>query len=95
MKRLKSKNVCTPRCTLPKWRLPLARLRAMSGREACGILAAHGFTQVRRWDSHIIMQKLEGERTISAPAPELRIGTRQSIIRQSELSRLPFEQSSG
>ena len=74
--------------------MPLARLRVMSGREACGILAAHGFTEVRRRGSHIIMQNSEGERTISVPVPdhrELRIGTLQSIIRQSELSRLPFE----
>ena len=72
----------------------MARLRVMSGREACAILAAHGFAEVRRRGSHIIMQKSEGERTISVPVPdhrELRIGTLQSIIRQSELSRLPFE----
>ena len=72
----------------------MARLRVMSGREACAILAVHGFTEVRRRGSHIIMQKLEAGRTITVPVPdhrELRVGTLQSIIRQSELSRIQFE----
>ncbi|MCY3691941.1 MAG: type II toxin-antitoxin system HicA family toxin [Chloroflexota bacterium] len=72
----------------------MARLRVMSGREACEILAAHGFAEVRRRSSHIIMQKSEAGRTITVPVPdhrELRIGTLQSIIRQSELSRVQFE----
>ena len=66
----------------------------MSGREACGILAAHGFVEVRRRGSHIVMQKVEADSTTTVPVPdhrELRIGTLQSIIRQSGLSRTLFE----
>lgn len=72
----------------------MARLRVMSGREACGILAAHGFVEVRRRGSHIVMQKEEAGGTTTVPVPdhrELRIGTLLSIIRQSELSRTLFE----
>ena len=72
----------------------MPRLRVMSGREVCGILAAHGFNEVRRRGSHIIMQKAEAESTITVPVPdhrELRVGTLLSIIRQSELPRTLFE----
>ena len=73
----------------------MGRLRVLSGREVCNILAAHGFVQVRHRGSHIIMQKkIEGS-TITVPVPdhdELRIGTLQSIIRQSGLSRALFEE---
>ena len=73
----------------------MGRLRVLSGREVCKILAAHGFVQVRHRGSHIIMQKkIEGS-TITVPVPdhdELRIGTLQSIVRQSGLSRALFEE---
>ena len=72
----------------------MARLRVMSGREACGILAAHGFAEVRRKGSHIVMQKADAGGNTTVPVPdhrELRIGTLQSIIRQSGLPRTLFE----
>ena len=72
----------------------MARLRVMSGREACSILAAHGFVNVRRRGSHIVMQKAEADRTTTVPVPdhrELRVGTLLSIIRQSGLTRTLFE----
>ena len=72
----------------------MARLRVMSGREVCGILAAHGFVQVRRRGSHIVMQKAEADSTTTVPIPdhrELRAGTLMSVIRQSGLSRRLFE----
>ena len=73
----------------------MGRLRVLSGREVYKILAEHGFVQVRHRGSHIIMQKkIEGS-TITVPVPdhdELRIGTLQSIIRQSGLSRALFEE---
>ncbi|VAX37785.1 hypothetical protein MNBD_UNCLBAC01-1496 [hydrothermal vent metagenome] len=54
----------------------------------------YDFVEVRRRRSHIIMQqKMEGK-TITVPIPnhrELRIGTLQSIIRQSGLLRKEFE----
>ena len=74
----------------------MAKLRVLSGREVCAILAAHGFAEVRRRSSHIIMQKVEARRTISVPVPdhqELRIGTLRSIIRQSGLPRTLFEEN--
>ncbi len=72
----------------------MARLRVLSGREACEILANHEFTEVRRKGSHIIMQKVESGSTITIPVPdhkELRTGTLMSIIRQSGLPRGLFE----
>ena len=72
----------------------MAKLPVLSGREVCAILARHGFVEVRRRGSHIIMQKrIEGS-TITVPVPnhaELRTGTLMSIIRQSQLSRSAFE----
>jgi predicted RNA binding protein YcfA (HicA-like mRNA interferase family) len=73
----------------------LDRLRVLSGREVCTILAEHGFVQVRHRGSHIIMQQRVEGSTITVPVPdhdELRIGTLQSIIRQSGLSRVLFEE---
>jgi len=72
----------------------MPRLRVLSGREVCGILSSHGFEQARRKGSHIIMQKKEGDTTITVPVPdhgELRMGTLSGIIRQSGLPRSLFE----
>jgi predicted RNA binding protein YcfA (HicA-like mRNA interferase family) len=72
----------------------VGKLRVLSGREACGILAANGFTEVRRRGSHIIMQRTGDDGTITVPIPdhdELKIGTLRSIIRQSGLPRSKFE----
>lgn len=54
----------------------------------------HGFIEVRRRGSHIVMQKHFEDTTLTIPIPnhsELRIGTLQSIIRQSGLSKSEFE----
>ncbi len=72
----------------------MPRLRVLSGREACEIMSKHGFAQVRRKGSHIIMQKKERDSTITVPVPdhaELRVGTLLGIIRQSGLPRSLFE----
>jgi len=72
----------------------LGRVRILSGKEVCAILARNGFTEVRRRGSHIVMQRRLEQGTITVPVPdhrELRIGTLQSIIRQSGLSRGLFE----
>ena len=72
----------------------MGRLRNISGREVCKILSKHGFVQVRQKGSHVIMQKVIENSTITVPVPlhsEIRIGTLQSIIRQSGISRSEFE----
>lgn len=72
----------------------MPKLRVMSGKDVCSILTACGFIAVRRRGSHIVMQCRDGNSTISVPVPdhqELRIGTLQSIIRQSRLNRALFE----
>lgn len=72
----------------------MGKLRVMSGKEACQILHEHGFVEVRRRGSHIVMQLRHGESTTTVPIPdhsELRTGTLLSIIRQSGLSRSLFE----
>jgi predicted RNA binding protein YcfA (HicA-like mRNA interferase family) len=72
----------------------LARLRVLSGRELCRLLEQHDFKEVRRRGSHIVMQKRIENSTITIPIPdhsELRIGTLQSIIRQSGIARSFFE----
>ena len=72
----------------------MGKLRVLSGKEVCSILAQHGFSEVRRKGSHIVMQKKLSEGTITVPVPdhnEIRIGTLQSIIRQSGIPRSEFE----
>jgi len=66
------------------------RLPVFSGKDICRILSRHGFSEVRRRGSHIVMQKKTEDSTITVPVPdhkELRIGTLQTIIRQSGLSK--------
>ncbi|MCB0229112.1 MAG: type II toxin-antitoxin system HicA family toxin [Anaerolineae bacterium] len=72
----------------------MAKLRRLSGRETCKILAQQGFVEVRQKGSHIIMQKKVGRTTTTVPVPdhaELRQGTLAGIIRQSGLPRTLFE----
>ena len=72
----------------------MGRLRVLSGREVCAILADHGFTDVRRRGSHIVMQRKLGDTTITVPVPDhgtLRTGTLRAIIRQSGVARSEFE----
>ena len=72
----------------------MGRLRILSGKGVCAILAGEGFAVVRQRGSHIIMQKHEAGTTITVPVPNhpaIRIGTLQSIIRQSGLPRALFE----
>ncbi len=72
----------------------MGKLRVLSGKEVCAILTRNGFTQVRQRGSHVVMQKKLPDTTITVPVPlhpELRLGTLQSIIRQSGLPRSEFE----
>ena len=68
-------------------------MRVLSGAEVCRILEAHGFREVRRRGSHVVMQKEEDGSTVTVPVPdhrELRVGTLASIIRQSGIPRERF-----
>ena len=72
----------------------MGRLRVLSGAEVCRILEGHGFAEVRRRGSHIVMQLKTEDSTSTVPVPdhrEVRIGTLPSIIRQSGAPRSDFE----
>ncbi|HVC78204.1 MAG TPA: type II toxin-antitoxin system HicA family toxin [Candidatus Micrarchaeaceae archaeon] len=72
----------------------MGKLRRLSGRQVCRILADNGFVEVRRRGSHIVMQLRLEDSTRTVPVPdhdELRTGTLLSIIRQSQLARKLFE----
>lgn len=72
----------------------MGKLRILSGREVCRILEQHGFQIVRQRGSHIIMQRHTDGGTVTVPVPdhaEIKIGTLQSIIRQSGIPRNAFE----
>ena len=72
----------------------MGRLRVLSGRDVCRILEQHGFIEVRRRGSHVVMQRRTLEGTTTVPVPdhaELAIGTLLSIIRQSLVPRAAFE----
>ncbi len=75
----------------------MVRLRVFSGRDLCRLLGDHGFEVVRQRGSHAVMQKRTAGTTVTVPVPvplhdEIRIGTLQSIIRQSGLPKSLFEQ---
>jgi predicted RNA binding protein YcfA (HicA-like mRNA interferase family) len=72
----------------------MGRLRVLSGREVCQILERHGFVEVRRRGSHVVMQRRTDSGTITVPVPdhrEIATGTLLSIIRQSGVGRTEFE----
>ena len=72
----------------------MPRLRVFSGSELCRLLVENVFAEVRQKGSHIILQKKFGNSTITVPVPkhdEIKIGTLQSIIRQSGLPLKLFE----
>ncbi|MCK7526088.1 MAG: type II toxin-antitoxin system HicA family toxin [Ignavibacteriales bacterium] len=72
----------------------MGKLRVLSGKDVCKILMQNGFVEIRQKGSHIIMQKKVENSTITIPIPnhpEIKIGTLQSIIRQSKLSKERFE----
>lgn len=72
----------------------MGKLRNLSGREVCRILNEHGFAEVRRRGSHVVMQQRIEDSTVTVPVPihdELKTGTLRSIIRQSGLPRTLFE----
>ena len=72
----------------------MGKLAVLSGKEVCKILARHGFEEVRRRGSHVVMQRRSPAGTTTVPVPdheEIKIGTLLSIVRQSGLPRAEFE----
>ena len=72
----------------------MGKLKVFSGKDVRQILEEHGFQEVRRRGSHVVMQKQIPGSTITVPVPdhnEIRIGTLVSIIRQSGIPRSVFE----
>ncbi|MEG4517117.1 MULTISPECIES: type II toxin-antitoxin system HicA family toxin [unclassified Microcoleus] len=72
----------------------MGKLRVLSAAQVCQILEQYEFVQVRQRGSHIIMQQRLPDTTVTVPVPnysEIKIGTLQSIIRQSGLPRYLFE----
>jgi predicted RNA binding protein YcfA (HicA-like mRNA interferase family) len=68
----------------------MPRLGVFSGSEVRTILEQNGFQFVRQKGSHMIMQRTTTSGTMTVPIPdhrEIRLGTLQSIIRQSGLPR--------
>jgi predicted RNA binding protein YcfA (HicA-like mRNA interferase family) len=64
-----------------------------SGAEIVRIMEGDGFIRARQKGSHMIMQKASDGGTITVPVPlhrTVRIGTLQSIIRQSGIPREHF-----
>ena len=56
----------------------MGKLPILSGKEVCRILEKHGFFEVRRRGSHIVMQRILPNTTVTVPVPdhkEIRIGT--------------------
>ena len=72
----------------------MGRLRVLSGREVCQILARHGFVEVRQRGSHVVMKRLTDTGSVTVPVPlrrSLKPGTLLGIIQQSKLPRSLFE----
>lgn len=72
----------------------MPRLGVFSGAELCRLLEKEGFVNVRQRGSHVVMQRRDGETTITVPIPmhkEIRTGTLLAIIRLSRLARSLFE----
>ncbi|MCL5028905.1 MAG: type II toxin-antitoxin system HicA family toxin [Bacteroidetes bacterium] len=73
----------------------MGRLKVLSGEEVCKILEKFGFEKASQKGSHIIMQKKNDNSTLTVPVPnhkELRFGTLKSIIRQSQIPSIQFEE---
>lgn len=72
----------------------MGKLRVLSGGEVIKILEGHGFREVRRRGSHVVLQRWTETGTTTVPVPnhpELKTGTLLSIIRQSKVPRVAFE----
>jgi predicted RNA binding protein YcfA (HicA-like mRNA interferase family) len=72
----------------------LGRYKILSGIDICDILAENGFVLRRQKGSHLVMQMVVNNSTITVVVPnhkEIKIGTLKSIIRQSGLRSSLFQ----
>jgi predicted RNA binding protein YcfA (HicA-like mRNA interferase family) len=72
----------------------MGKLRILSGRETCNLLALHGFEEREQKGSHIPMKRTIDGTSITVSVPnhkELAIGTLVGLIRKSGLPRELFE----
>jgi len=72
----------------------LGRLKRLSGQEVRRILEGHGFRLVRQRGSHFVMQRHDGDTTLTVPVPDHRYvkpGVLRAIIRQTGIPRTAFE----
>ncbi len=71
----------------------MPKLGIFSGEEIIRIMEKAGFVSARQKGSHMIMQKKLDDGTITVPVPmhkTIKIGTLQSIIRQSGIPKETF-----
>lgn len=71
----------------------MPKLGVFSGEEIVRIMETEGFVRARQKGSHLMMQRRTAQGTMTVPVPlhgTVRIGTLQSIIRQSGISRERF-----
>ena len=71
----------------------MPKLGIFSGEEIVRIMESEGFVRARQKGSHLMMQRRMDRGTMTVPVPlhrTVRIGTLQSIIRQSGISRERF-----
>jgi predicted RNA binding protein YcfA (HicA-like mRNA interferase family) len=71
----------------------LPKLGIFSGEEIIRIMEASGYVRARQKGSHVMMQKRTDTSTTTVPVPlhrTVKIGTLQSIIRQSGIPRERF-----
>ncbi|MGA2748081.1 MAG: type II toxin-antitoxin system HicA family toxin [Verrucomicrobiota bacterium] len=71
----------------------MPKLGTFSGEEIVRIMESEGFFRARQKGSHLMMQQRTESGTITVPVPlhrVVRIGTLQSIIRQSGILRNRF-----
>jgi predicted RNA binding protein YcfA (HicA-like mRNA interferase family) len=48
----------------------MGKLRILSGKQVCRLLEDHGFQEVRRRGSHVVMQLRSDEGTTTIPVPD-------------------------
>mgnify|MGYP006441178799 CR=1 FL=1 len=72
----------------------MGRLKRLSGQGVRRILEGHDFRLVRQRGSHFVMQRQNGDTTLTVPVPDhrdLKPGVLRAIIRQTGIPRMAFE----